>query len=56
MTRLPYDTSRCSQQSGPCPHRQTCLRRTPGHPTYQVYSIYPGGAECHGLIDAEGRQ
>lgn len=55
MTSLPYDYSRCADESGPCPYRATCLRQTPGRPTYQAYTIYPGGKDCHGLIERDAK-
>ncbi len=51
MRQLPYDYSRCANEE--CPLRGNCLRAlSPGHPTYQVYTAFPGGKDCHGLIDA----
>jgi hypothetical protein len=47
---LPYDYARCpepvrSQCSLPC------ARKQPGHDKYQTYSMFPGGADCHGFIE-----
>ena len=52
MTRLAFDTHRCTRDN--CPLAARCMRKTPGHPTYQAYSEFPGGIDCHGFI--EGRQ
>ena len=39
-TTLPYDYARCISKG--CPLEETCMRKTPGHPTYQtVFSTTP---------------
>lgn len=49
MTRLPFDIARCAEPVVlSCPLR--CARKQPGHPEYQVYSMFPGGDDCHGFI------
>lgn len=53
---LPYDYPRCGITPGSeaCPLAVRCARRLdPGHPTYQAYSAFPGGMDCHGYIEAE---
>jgi hypothetical protein len=51
MRQLPFDYSRCMNEG--CPLRDRCLRKlSPGHPTYQVYTAFPGGEDCRGFIDA----
>lgn len=46
--RLPFDMSRCLT---PCPLAARCLRTTPGRDGYQSYNSFPGGDDCHGLIE-----
>lgn len=51
---LPYDISRCGNGIE-CPLRTTCARfLCEGHPTYQPYSMFEGGKDCSGFIDAKG--
>lgn len=48
---LPFDYARCGNTD--CPLRGECLRAlAKGHPTYQVQAMFPGGKDCHGLINA----
>jgi hypothetical protein len=50
---LPYDYSRCDDNvAAKCPF--ACARKQPGHPTRQVYSMFPGGDDCHGFIPEGG--
>ena len=50
---LPYDISRCGNGIE-CPLRTTCARfLCEGHPTYQPYSMFEGGKDCTGFIDAK---
>ena len=51
---IPYDISRCATTD--CPHRAYCLRATPGSPKWQSFTAYPGGDDCHGLIDGRERK
>jgi hypothetical protein len=49
---LPYDYSRCYTQG--CPLEETCMRKTPGHPTYQtIFHPTPSGDECNYYIHKE---
>lgn len=53
---LPFDYSRCgiTPANEACQLATRCARRTdPGRPEYQTYTAFPGGVECHGLIEAE---
>ena len=43
---LPYDYSRCANETCQLP----CRRKEPGRPEYQVFSIFPGGEDCHARI------
>jgi len=43
---LPYDVSRCGTKG--CPLAETCRRKELGHPTYQSYTLFPGGEDCYG--------
>jgi len=53
--KLPFDYSRCDNEN--CPLSQKCARfLDPGHPTYQVYTDYPGGEDCYGFIDVTERE
>ena len=47
MTPLPYDYTRCAD---PCALADQCRRTTQGHPTYQSYTKFPGGDDCHGYL------
>jgi len=44
---LPYDMSRCVTTN--CPLADRCRRKEPGHPTYQSFTAFPGGEDCHGF-------
>lgn len=47
---LAHDMSRCEQSiAARCPF--ACARKQPGHPTHQVYTMFPGGDDCHGYIE-----
>lgn len=50
---LPYDYSRCANET--CALRDRCRRTEPGHPTYQSYSLFPGGEDCHAYLPKEGK-
>lgn len=41
---LPYDYARCGAED--CPLEKTCLRKTPGHPTYQAYVLTQPSETC----------
>lgn len=43
---LPYDYSRCGNEACNLP----CRRKEPGRPDYQVFSLFPGGEDCHARI------
>lgn len=45
---LSHDYSRCANET--CDLRAKCRRTEPGHPTYQAYSLFPGGADCHAYL------
>ena len=45
---LPYDYARCGT---PCAIAARCRRTTPGRDGYQSFSNFPGGDDCHGLIE-----
>lgn len=47
---LPYDIARCPTDG--CPLAATCRRKEPGREGYQVYSMFPGGFDCHGYWPA----
>jgi len=48
---LPYDISRCPTEN--CPLADSCRRKEPGHPTYQTYTLFPGGTDCYGYWPKE---
>ncbi len=45
--RLPNDYERCITWG--CPLADRFLRKQPGHPTYQAFSVFPGGEDCNGF-------
>ena len=45
---LPFDYARCMT---PCALATRCRRTTPGRDGYQTYSDFPGGDDCHGMIE-----
>mgnify|MGYP007078876448 CR=1 FL=1 len=51
---IPFDMSRCARTEEECVLAKTCLRfLDPGHPTYQSFSIFPGGEDCHAYLSSE---
>ena len=53
---LPYDIARCVVTPGNrnCPLANKCLRRIDkGQPTWQIFSAFPGGEDCHGFWPIE---
>ena len=53
MGDLPFDYSRCATEG--CALAATCRRKEPGHPTYQAFSLFPGGNACRAYIPKETR-
>lgn len=47
---LPYDVSRCATNCD-----LPCRRKEPGHPKYQSYTLFPGGADCYARIEPDDR-
>jgi hypothetical protein len=48
---LPYDYARCYTQD--CPLEKTCMRKTPGHPTYQTIFHPNPSKDCDYYIHKE---
>jgi hypothetical protein len=48
---LPYDYARCWTQD--CPLEETCMRKTPGHPTYQTVFHPNPSKDCDYYIHKE---